>query len=424
MTLVTTALKPVVAALLAALALGASTAHAGGGPTITAGPGCSVQCITKALVTVTSTSAKVELATTVPAHLLVSVAKQTHGGTTGGLTASLTKSVSVSAFSPLKTAFFLGLEPDTTYAITVRATDLSGRRTYRKGTFATLPVKTSGHAAGNGLDSGLGCSAQCIQKALFTQKPPAASIADVDLRVAVDAQIQVVVSRDKPAQTPNGPAQFDVVSSQQSPGFVRSWQTQVGGLAPGTVYHVVVRAKDRQGRMSVRQGTFKTVPAHAVVTIHRIKVLNDGDKGRNKGELYFRLWVGDDVLARWGSGWTKLGSGSVLTVRHDSTRPGFIFSVPANGDGAFEMKMLGEECDAVLKKNCIIEAWGQSGGQYAIAGGSFHVSELLKAGALPPWYGTGVTPPAGHDGYVVFGTTDAYVKFLVLATIDLEIDWP
>ena len=53
----------------------------------------------------------------------------------------------------------------------------------------------------------------------------------------------------------------------------------------------------------------------------------------------------------------------------------------------------------------------------------FDVSDLLKP-SLPGWYGTGVSEPAGHDGYFVFGTTDQYVKFLVLATIDLHVDWP
>ena len=59
-----------------------------------------------------------------------------------------------------------------------------------------------------------------------------------------------------------------------------------------------------------------------------------------------------------------------------------------------------------------------------MAGGVFDVSDLLDNGALTPWQGTGVQPPAGHDGYFVFGATDDYVKFLVLATVDLEVDWP
>jgi hypothetical protein len=79
----------------------------------------------------------------------------------------------------------------------------------------------------------------------------------------------------------------------------------------------------------------------------------------------------------------------------------------------------------VLKKNCLLEAGGGNKmDQWAQAGGMFDVSTLLSQGALPSWYGTGVTPPAGHDGYFVFGSTDRYVKFLVLATIDIQVHWP
>ncbi len=161
------------------------------------------------------------------------------------------------------------------------------------------------------------------------------------------------------------------------------------------------------------------------MTIHRIKVVNDGDKGRNTGELFFRLWLGDDAYASWGTGLLKLDSGDVYSVKtSDTTRTGFTFQVPADDGATFDMTMLGEECDAVLKKNCILEAGGPSILQYALAGGRFDVSELLSHGALPGWYGTGVAAPAGHDGYFVFGTTDRYVKFLVLATIDVDVDWP
>jgi hypothetical protein len=36
----------------------------------------------------------------------------------------------------------------------------------------------------------------------------------------------------------------------------------------------------------------------------------------------------------------------------------------------------------------------------------------------------GVSRCVRAHGYFVFGTTDHYVKFLVLATIDLDVDWP
>jgi hypothetical protein len=43
--------------------------------------------------------------------------------------------------------------------------------------------------------------------------------------------------------------------------------------------------------------------------------------------------------------------------------------------------------------------------QHAWAVGVFGFEQLLGRGELPSWYGTGVTPPAGHDGYFVVQTT-------------------
>jgi hypothetical protein len=423
MTTTKTLLGSLAAAAVAALSIVAGTASATSPPTITAGQGCSVQCVSKAAVTATATSAKVELATTVPANLKVTVSKPASGGN-GGFVLNQAKTVSVSAYSPHKVAYFLGLEPDTTYTIAVRATDLQGRSSVRSGTFRTLPIKTTGHGGPNTIDSGLGCSKQCIVKALVSQQQPDGTSARIDIRTSTTAHIQIDVSRDKPVQLANGGiAQYDVVSRQWTPSPTKEWVPLVAGLDYGTKYYVVVRARDDQGRVSFRQGSFRTVSATATVTLHRIKVLNDGDNV-GKGELFFRLDLGGDFSA-WGSGLRKLGSGDVDGVYVSGTsRPGFSFQVSANGDAEFFMSMVGEECDAVLKKNCILEAGtGPTLDQWAAAGGVFDVSDLLEGDALPGWYGTGVTPPAGFDGYFVFGTTDRYVKFLVLATIDLHVDW-
>ncbi len=413
----------VAAALVAALAIAAGTAAAAVGPTLTVGTGCAAQCITRAAVTVTATSAQVELKTTVLAHLTVYVTRQTAPSTTGGLTSSQTRKVYLSPFLPNRTASFEGLEPDTTYTILVKATDLKNQTATRQGTFRTLPVKTTGLGGPDTIDSGLGCSVQCITKAQISQKAPAASVATVDIATATDARIQLVVSRDKPVQTAGGLAQYDVVSNQISPGLTRSFKVHVDGLGYGTTYYVVVRAKDAEGRLNTRQGSFRTVSATATVTIHKIKVVDDGDKGSNTGELYFRLWHGDDPFSSWYSGRKKLDSGDVLGVKTGSNA-GYSFQVPANEGATFDMRMLGEECDAVLKKNCLLEAGGPSILQWASAGGTFDVSKLLAKGALPSWYGTGVAAPAGHDAYFVFGTLDRYVKFYVLATLDVDVDWP
>jgi hypothetical protein len=197
----------------------------------------------------------------------------------------------------------------------------------------------------------------------------------------------------------------------------------MAGLDYGTKYYVVVRARDAQGRVSFRQGSFRTVSATATVTLHYVKVLNDGDKV-GKGELFFHLFVDNEFA--WGTGLRKLSSGDLTNVNPSGTsRPGLSFRVSADGDAEFSMEMIGEECDEALKKNCLLEAGARTNfPQWASAAGRFDVSDLLKPSALPGWYGSSVTPPVGHDGYFVFGTTDRYVKFLVLATIDLDVDWP
>jgi hypothetical protein len=424
MTSTRTLLAAAASALVAALSMVATASATS--PPLTAGPGCSVQCVSKAAVTVTATTAKVELATTVLAHLKVTVSKQPTGGNGGLVANQAAKTVHIPYSSPLKTAYFLGLEPDTVYRISVWATDFQGRASVRHGTFRTLPIKTTPGVGGpNTIDSGVGCSKQCIVKALVSQQQPDGTSARIDVRTSTTAHIQIDVSRDEPAEAVSGgPVQYDVVSRQWTPAPTKAWAPVVTGLDYGTRYYVVVRARDSQGRVSYRQGSFRTVSATATITLHHIKVLNDGDKGSNTGELFFSLYVNDDL--RWGTGLRKLDTGDTTSVNPPgSSRPGFMLQIPANGDAEVELEMYGEECDAVRKKNCVREAFARhTFDDWARAGGTFDVSDLLKPSALTPWQGTGVSAPAGHDSYFVFGTTDRYVKFLVLATIDLHVDWP
>ena len=178
--------------------------------------------------------------------------------------------------------------------------------------------------------------------------------------------------------------------------------------------------------MNIRQGSFRTVSATARVTIHKIKVVNDGDKGRNTGELYFRLWLGNDVyeLLVLGPQGARLRrrlrrQGERLVARR--------LLVPRVGERRCEVRH--EHARRGVRRRAEEELRprgraGRASMQYAIAGGRFDVSDILAHGALPSWYGTGVAAPAGHDGYFVFGTTDKYVKFFVLATLDIDVDWP
>ena len=364
-----------------------------------------MQCVKKAAVSTTASSAKVELETTVLSVVTVWVAKQVTGNPPGTLAASQAKVVKL--YLPAgatRTASFDGLEPDTTYAIGVKATDVHGKSSTRTGTFKTLKVKTNGLGGPDTLDSGLGCSVQCITKALFSQAPPDGRVANADLKTSTDAKIQLIVGADQ--------AFHEIVFDQTNPWLVRSWKPQIGKLLPGTTYHVVVRATDAQGRISERRGTFRTVSATALVTIQKIKIVNDGDKGKAKGELYFRYFFagheqGEQRLLQAPLRPGRLGEGEGLQS------PRRLLPVSGNGDArSRRSRHRGGVRRAHLHENCAVEAISATLydranliGQYAGVGGNFRLSDILS-GALPGWYGTGVSPPTGHDGYFVFGPGD------------------
>jgi hypothetical protein len=410
-----TLVNSVAATALAALAVAAGTARADDGPGLTVGNSCAVQCVKKALVSTTASSAKIEIETTVSAFVDVVVARKTTAPN-GAPMISQAKSVHLYVtVGPPRTASFTDLEPDTEYSIALKATDLQGRTWKRNGTFRTLPVKTNGVGGPASIDSGLGCSVQCITKALFGQAPPDGSVATAELKTSTAAKIQLLVGADL--------AFHEIVFDQTNSWLVRSWKPQIRNLLPGMTYHVVVRATDAQGRVSERRGTFRTVSATALVTIQKIKIVNDGDKGKAKGELFFRYFFGGQEHGS--QGFLKLGSGDVISPRIGGTsRPGVFYRLPANGDAKLQVGVTAEECDGhTYMKNCAVEMDFRDDGQYADVGDSFDLSDILS-GVLPGWYGTGVAKPAGHDGYFVFGPGDRYVKILVLATVDLDYEWP
>jgi hypothetical protein len=102
------------AVLAAAFAVAAGTARADDGPQITAGTGCSVQCVKQAIVTPTASSAKVQVETKVTAYVTVSVKKQSSGGSTGTLTTSQEQVDHVTVpGGHMRTLVFSDLEPDT-----------------------------------------------------------------------------------------------------------------------------------------------------------------------------------------------------------------------------------------------------------------------------------------------------------------------
>jgi hypothetical protein len=267
------------------------------------------------------------------------------------------------------------------------------------------------------LSSGLGCSAQCIQKAVPVAIGPTAAI--FELGTDTPTHIRLVVSRDAEGH--------DVASTSSSGALTTSWTAGANFLDPGVRYHVTIRATDADGRSAERRFEFKTAGRKVRVTLWKIKVLDDGDKGRARGELMFsysfdRKWLDGE------SDFHKRRSGDMVTVHASGTsRPGLTATLDADGhDPSLDVRILGEECDGPARmKNCAQEAWltvpsggGDHGGNdYAVAGGPVLLSALVGSGSLPPSFGTSM--PAGHNGYFVLETTSHHVKFLVYGYVDV-----
>jgi hypothetical protein len=280
-------------------------------------------------------------------------------------------------------------------------------------------VKVAVGTGAGSFASGHGCSGGCIQRALLTQSRVTPSTATVDFRAAVPATLRLLVRRGS-----------ETVAALVSAGETTSWTPTVSGLLPGTTYAVEATATDAQGRVDRRTGTFRTVEAVARVTLAKITVVDDAEKGANRGELRFTYRVND--VGQDGGGLRKIGSGTTLGAPVAGTsRPGATFAVPAHAGAVLDVRVRGLECDRVMKKTCLIDGaapagWKPSGGsngkkeQHAWAVGVLDLEDVLRAGALPPWHGTGVEAPAGHDGYFVVSTSDFRVKFRVLAHVDLE----
>lgn len=404
------------AASFAVVLAGAATAFADGGPVLGAGGGCALQCIQKALVTTTSTAAKVELRTSVATKIVITARRLS---ATGGLVAGPPDASATSqTLRTERTLFLVALKPKTTYRITVSATDGQGHTASRSGTFETLPVATAIDLGGpDGFSSGLGCSAQCIEKAVPTAIGPTAAVFEV--KTDTSARIRLTVGRDPGVQ--------QVVSDTQSAGLVTSWTTGASPLDPGTEYFVSIKATDADGRTASVWGSFETVGRSVRVTLWKIKVINDGDKGRARGEMQFDYWGGGQWFPGE-SGFHKRRSGDTFTVRAlGTTRPGVTMLLPADGPSpVVDIRAYAEECDGAAMYNCELESKGPGapsgggdvgGNDFATAGGPMPLSSLLTGGLVPPRFGTSM--PDGHQGYFSFETTQHHVKFRVYAYADV-----
>ena len=317
----------ILSATVAALALAAGTAAAPPVPgpgQITAGTGCSVQCVLKALVTATTSYANVAIETSVPTKIAVIAWRPSQGGPDATFHSS--------AFATHRSVFLSGLKPDTTYQILVKATDAQGRSDSRHGSFKTRKVETAVDTGIGNIKSNVGCSIQCVRKALFT------NVGGTDATIAIEtgepAQLQVMLSPDAPIQESWGPRFSFVERSVSSQGLVTKWTGQLGQLRPGTKYHVIVSATDAQGQSAYQTGTVQMDDRKVRITLLKIKVISDADKGSaNKGEIKFdhtdrrpglrprRLpqdRVGGDHQRRG----TRRASGRARGARREWNRPG------------------------------------------------------------------------------------------------------
>jgi hypothetical protein len=402
--------QTILAASLASCALAA--AATAGGPVLRAGAGCSPSCMQYALVTPTASSASVEIKTTVPASVTVETAPVDAelGLATGG---PAPHDVVVPPFQTLRTVLVPGLRPETTYRIVVHARDVHGNVESRAGTFTTRKVKVAVDLPDVGLSAGLGCKADCLGRGTLTSDPHVPGRARLELRATVPVTFQVSLV----ATTVSGKTLHFL---QHVTGSRKTEHTAIlDGLLTGTTYQVTAKAKDAEGRTHVEQGTFRTRSAEALVTVYKIKIVADGDKGANRGEISLDLVAGGDGF--WQMGFRRLSSGDTFAPRFSGTsRPGVWTTVPVDGLSRLELEAGGVECDGHLLSGCLRES-GPIGSDWETSGlAEIDVRDALaQDGSLPPGFGNGL--PAGHDAYATFDAVGPELKFRVYATVDLRL---
>ena len=105
---------------------------------------------------------------------------------------------------------------------------------------------------GPAISAGAGCSISCIEAALVT---PTASSASVEIRTSVWASVTVAVAE---VGAPLGIAAGTPSGHVTVPPFVTLRTVLVPNLRPETAYRIVVSARDGQGHVETRSGTFTT----------------------------------------------------------------------------------------------------------------------------------------------------------------------
>ena len=127
------------------------------------------------------------------------------------------------------------------------------------------------------------------------------------------------------------------------------------GLLTGATYQVTAKATDAEGHTWIEQGTFRTRSATAVVTFHKVKIIDDADKGSNRGEIALDFIAdGEHVHS---SDFARYGSGDTVVPRMPgTTRPGVWKTVSIDRQFGLDLVVGGVECDWHAINNCVRES--------------------------------------------------------------------
>lgn len=269
--------------------------------------GCALQCVKKAILQPNAMTPDVslEVETTVAARIDVTLTDSVSGGELL-FTSSGFKTKWQTVLQPLV--------PDRSYDLVLEAIDEDGQKQVHTHQFTTIePVQLPGDLVGNAT----GCALQCITAGVVDHT---AQFDVVSMHVTTDtpASLAVWVSTSEPGWvggTPILPATAQVAV----PGAMSTeWTFDVGGLAPDTTYHAIVRAEDENGQANHRIGSFHTAeePSTPVrVEFEKVFVQWDGDPhwgGLDRGELSFAWGFDGQTLGTRGE--EKLYGGDTVVL--------------------------------------------------------------------------------------------------------------
>ena len=383
--------KPTVSligAVLAAAAFTPTSAHAAG-PQIDSGLGCAAACIDQALLEPNAHSVRVRVRTEVPAKIVAGVRKRAIGDSP----------YLDSSSSMFRTTRWLtrleGLEPDRLYEFEISATDAQGRTYHRVTTFRTKELQSLGDDLPNSVDSGAGCAAQCIRTA---QAAVGGREAEITVNTNVPVKLAITADRGAPAPTSLGPMFVGRPDARLDTGvYGKSYKGRLAGLQPDSRYNVIIRATDANGRVAWREGTLDTDARHARVVFDRIKVHADADKGRNRGEIQFRVALGEDVQFHLKRDEDKIKSGKTVHLpkggEQTFTDTGQHMLIQVQGierdwKGCFSSDQTGEGLlDPLQGKG----KWDCNRWTWSIAQGFFDLDSAPAPDALPGGFGGGGT---------------------------------